>query len=88
MPPLPVDVPDSFKKELDSREPSLAGAIVECAVRLGENARHPSLRTHPVRGHEGVFEAYVDMKNRVTFHYGPGKIVLRKHCNHDILKNP
>jgi hypothetical protein len=39
-------------------------------------------------GSAGVFEAYVDKKNRVTFHYEQGAIVLRKHCNHDILKNP
>ena len=39
-------------------------------------------------GHEGVFEAYVDKKNRVTFHYAEGRIVMRKHCNHNILKNP
>lgn len=41
-----------------------------------------------MRGRDGVFEAYVDQKNRVTFHYEAGGIVMRKHCNHDILKNP
>ena len=60
------------------KEPGLAGAIVECTVKLGENARHPSLQTHPLRGHRGVFEAYVDMKNRITFHYGDGEMVMRK----------
>lgn len=88
MEPIPVEVPESFKESLDDKEPKLAAAIVECAVRLGENTRHPSLQTHPVRGHKGVFEAYVDKKNRVTFHYGEGRIVLRKHCNHDILVKP
>jgi hypothetical protein len=86
--PIPVEVPDSFKAALDDKEAKLAAAIVECAVRLGENTRHPSLQTHPVRGHKGVFEAYVDKKNRVTFHYHEGRIVLRKHCNHDILSKP
>jgi len=57
--------------------------------RLEENPRHPSLQTHPVRGTRGVFEAYIDDGNRITFHYGKGHIVLRTHCNHDILKrNP
>ena len=73
----PVEVPDSFKRELDKKEP-----------RLAENTRHPGLRTHPMQGHKGVFEAYVDRKNRVTFHYAEGRIVLRRHCNHDILKRP
>ncbi|HEY8776548.1 MAG TPA: hypothetical protein VIM33_08745 [Gaiellaceae bacterium] len=88
MPPIPVRIPESFQKELAKKEPSLAGAIVECTVRLGENTRGQGLQTHPVRGYRGVFEAYVDRKNRVTFHYGDGEIVMRKHCNHDILKNP
>lgn len=37
-----------------------------------------------------MWEAYVDRANRVTFHYAPGdKVVLRSHCNHDIVsKNP
>lgn len=85
---IPVTIPDSFKRELDAKPPALAGAIVECVVRLGENMRHPGLRTHKMRGRDGVFEAYVDQKNRVTFHYEAGGIVMRKHCNHDILKNP
>gem|GEM_PF-5492247 len=31
---------------------------------------------------------YVDQKNRLTFHWDGGKIVLRTNCNHDIIKNP
>ena len=88
MPPIPVKIPETFKRELDRKEPALAGAITECVVRLAENTRHPSLRTHPLRGHKGVFEAYVDKKNRVTFHYDEGQIVMRRHCHHDILRRP
>jgi hypothetical protein len=33
-------------------------------------------------------ELVSDRKNRVTFHYDGGRIVLRKHCNHDILRRP
>jgi hypothetical protein len=84
----PVEVPNSFKRELDKKEPRLAAAITECVLRLAENPRHPGLQTHPMQGHKGVFEAYVDRKNRVTFHYAEGRIVLRRHCNHDILKRP
>lgn len=44
--------------------------------------------THHVRGTKNpkVFEAYVDMKNRVSWHWDDGAIVLRNHCNHDIIK--
>ena len=63
----------------------LRAAIVECIKRLAENTRHPSLRTHRVQGSPGVFEAYVDRANRLTFHYEGDVIVLRNHCNHDIV---
>jgi hypothetical protein len=67
----------------------MQGAVLECITRLSENTRHPSLRTHPIQGLAGVFEAYVDRSNRVTFHYDSGSIVLRNHCSHDILdRNP
>ena len=39
-------------------------------------------------GAPGVWEAYIDDANRVTFHWDEGRIVLRKNCGHDILKNP
>jgi hypothetical protein len=58
---------------------------MECIFRLAENPRHQSLQTHPVRGSRGVFEAYVDKSNRLTFEYGDDCIVLRNHCNHDIV---
>ena len=41
-----------------------------------------------MQGHRGVWEAYVDRANRVTFHYDGETIVLRKNCNHDILRRP
>jgi hypothetical protein len=42
-----------------------------------------------MQGYKGVYEAYVDKGNRVTFHYDDaGRIVMRNHCNHDILRSP
>ena len=61
-------------------------AIAECIRRLAEDRRHPGLRVHRVEGAEGVWEAYVDDKNRLAFHIQDDTIVLRNHCNHDILK--
>jgi hypothetical protein len=86
VPPIILSRP--FKRELARKPHPLQAAILECVQRLGENTRHPSLQTHPVRGNPGVFEAYVDMANRVTFHYEAGTIVMRKHCNHSILRRP
>jgi len=80
-------IPPKFKKVLNRKPPRMQAAILECIARLAENPRHPSLRTHPVHGVRGggVFEAYVDHANRLTFHYQDGKIVLRNNCNHTII---
>jgi hypothetical protein len=85
-----VRLPDSFTRRFQKKEALLQAAIMETIQRLGENPRHPALQTHPVHGQKNpkVFEAYVDMKNRVTWHWEDGVIVLRNHCNHDILKRP
>jgi hypothetical protein len=53
---------------------------------LGDDPRHPGLHTHRVQGAPGVWEAYVDNANRVTFHYDEGAIVMRSNCNHDIVR--
>jgi hypothetical protein len=77
----------AFKRELARKPVDMQAAILECVNRLGENPRHPGLHTHRVQGTRGqVFEAYVDRANRVTFHWEGPDIVLRKHCNHDILR--
>jgi len=90
--PVPLVIPPAFSRTLADKPLPLQDAVDECVERLGENPRHQSLQTHPVRGNKGVFEAYVDKANRITFHYerreGRRHIVLRRHCNHDILRKP
>jgi hypothetical protein len=82
-------VPKRFKRRLNKKKPPLQGAILEAVARLAENPRHPGLQTHRVQGHAGVFEAYVDEANRLTFEWNGPVIVLRNHCNHDMIKlNP
>lgn len=61
-------------------------AILSCVKRLGENPRHPGLHSHSVKGTSGVFESYVDDANRITWEWGDDCIILRNHCNHDIVK--
>jgi len=79
---------ERFKKRLERKPRALQAAILETISRLAENPRHPGLQTHPIRGRRGIFEAYVDRANRLTFEYGDNCIVLRNHCNHDILRRP
>jgi hypothetical protein len=78
-------IPGKFKKVLNRKPPQLQARIVKCIKLLGDNPRHPSLHTHPVRGVPGVFEAYADMANRVTFEWSGETILLRNNCNHEIL---
>jgi len=85
---VPVVLTPKFKKRLQKKQPHLAAAILECVYRIEENPRHPGLHVHSVQGTAGVFEAYVDQGNRVTFHYESGDVVFRNHCNHDILRQP
>lgn len=61
-------VPPRFRKHLDKKPPKLAAAIARCVFRITENPHHPGLQTHRVKGTKGVWEAYVDRANRVTFH--------------------
>jgi hypothetical protein len=82
-------IPKPFRRTLRKKPLVMRLAITECIKRLAENPRHPGLHTHRVQGTDGVFEAYVDDGNRLTFHYEGSTIVLRNHCNHDMLKrNP
>ena len=56
---------------------------------LNINFRHPGLRSHPVEGCPGVFEAYVDAKYRMTFERRGDTFIMRNVDNHDeCLKNP
>lgn len=79
-------VSPKFVKALLKKPPELQAAIKECISRLEADPRAPGLHCHRVQGAKGVWEAYVDDGNRLTYHYEKGAIVLRNHCNHDILK--
>ncbi|MBI4188796.1 MAG: hypothetical protein HY529_06285 [Chloroflexi bacterium] len=56
---------------------------------LDTDFRHPGLRSHPVESAPGVFEAYVDVKYRMTFERRGNVFVMRNVDNHDeCLRNP
>ena len=78
-------IPPKFKKVLASKTPDMQGAVMESFLSSGTTRGTHSLRTHKVRGAPGVFEAYVDMANRVTFEWQGEAIRLRNNCNHSII---
>ena len=81
-----VEVTEKFRRVARKKELPLRRAIARCVELLADNPRHPGLEAHPVQGAPGVWEAYVDRANRVTFHYDGQRIVMRNNCNHDIIK--
>lgn len=88
--PFPLVIPISFEKKLKALPSDITVAAQKTLQFLSENPRHPSLKTHKVQKAVGdfggdIFEAYVTMKYRLTWEYGPdqGQISLRNIDNHD-----
>ncbi len=64
---------------------------VDKALRqLAENPRHPALRTKPIQGVTGIYEARVDRDYRMSYERLPGDVLqMRVVGKHDeTLKNP
>jgi mRNA interferase RelE/StbE len=64
---------------------------VKKALRLlAENPQHPSLRTKPIQGIRGIYEASADMHYRITYERLPGDILrIRTVGIHDdALRKP
>ena len=81
-----IVVEKRFKRRMRHKPSSMQAAIARTIKLLADDPRHPGLRAHRVQGTGGVWEAYVDESNRVTFQYGPdGEILMRNHCSHDII---
>lgn len=85
---MPYRFTHAFARTLRKKPPTLQAAILECVHGLMNNEGHPGLRTHKMQGIAGVWEAYVDKGNRVTFERDGSTLVFRANCNHDILRNP
>ena len=81
-----ITIEPLFQRRLRRKPPDMQGAIARTIKRLKDDPRYPGLNVHRVKGRSGVWEAYIDGANRLTFHYDDsGGIVLRNHCNHDIV---
>lgn len=85
----PVEFSPRFRRAYKKKPREMQVIIRDAVTQLRRDWRHPGLRTHRVLGTPGVFEARLDRGNRLTFHWEAGTIMLRNHCNHDILgRNP
>lgn len=77
--------------ECYARLPKSIQKKVNKAIRLlAEDPRYPSLRSKPIEGAPGIYEARVDWQYRLTYERLPGNVlrlrVVGKHDN--VLKNP
>jgi hypothetical protein len=84
-----VVIPKRFKKRLARKSIESQGAILRTIQQLIDHGpSYPGLNTHPVRGTGGIYEAYVNDGDRLTYERDGDTLVLRVHCNHDILRAP
>ena len=75
-----------FKRSYKKKDSRKKDDIDDCVRKLLDDASHPGLHTHKIKGKPGVFEAYVNSSHRLTFEYDEyGRIVLRNNCDHKVL---
>ncbi len=84
-----VRTPKAFKKEFQKKSKQQQDRILGCVRKLRVDVHASGLHVHKIQGQQGVWQAYVDGANRLTFHWDGPVIVLRHNCNHDFpSRNP
>lgn len=85
-----IEIPESFWGYMDALPLKIRKKVLKAIRLLAEDPRHNSLRTKPIQGAPGIYEARVDAKYRLSYERIPGDILrLRVVGNHDeVLKNP
>ena len=86
---MPIELTERFVCQY-KQLPKVIQRKVDKALRLLDaDYRHPGLRSHPIEGAGGIFEAYVHDKYRMTFKRRGDTLVMRNIDNHDkCLMNP
>jgi hypothetical protein len=86
---MPIQLTDRFVRQYGQLPITIQHKVDKAVTLLGANFRHPGLRSHPIEGAPGVFEAYVDVKYRLTFERRSDTFIMRNVDNHDeCLKHP
>jgi len=80
---------ECFKDNYKKLDENIKKAVKTKLLLMAENPFHPSLRTKKVQGTQGIFEASINMRYRMTWEYYRDGILLRNIGEHDeTLKNP
>ena len=86
---MPIRLTQRFARQYGRLPQVVKRKVDKALLLLDVDFRHPGLRSHPLEGIEGIFEAYVDAKYRVTFERRGNMFVLRNVDNHDeCMRNP
>jgi hypothetical protein len=86
---MPLEYTERFKSQY-ARLPQAIRLKVDKSLKLLEaDFRHPGLRSHPIDGAPGIFEAYVDRRYRMTYERRGDTLIMRNVDNHDeCLRKP
>ncbi|MCJ7623957.1 MAG: hypothetical protein MUO76_10675 [Anaerolineaceae bacterium] len=80
---------ERFKRAYKKLPKEVQGKVKKSLKQLDIDPRYPALHVHPIRGTDGIFEARVDRKYRLSFEFSGDDLLLRNVDNHDeCLKNP
>jgi hypothetical protein len=86
---MPFRFTQRFKKQYLQLPPIIQSKIDKSLKLLELNYRHPGLHSHPIEGASGIYEAYIDLKYRMTYEHHGEFFILRNVDNHDeCLRNP
>jgi mRNA-degrading endonuclease RelE of RelBE toxin-antitoxin system len=85
-----IEFTERFLKEYDGLEKRIQKKVQKQLRLLAEDPTHASLRSKPVEGARGIYEASVDMYYRMTYERLPGDRLLMRvvGLHDDALKNP
>lgn len=85
-----IEITETFKKGYVNLPPKIQKRAEKALRLLAANPRHPSLRSKPVEGAPGIYEARVDQNYRMTYERLSGDVLrLRVIGKHDkTIKNP
>ena len=85
-----IDLTETFKKGYANLPLKIQKKAEKALRLLATNPRHPSLRSKPVEGAKGIYEARVDQGYRMTYERLDGDVLrLRVIGKHDeTIKKP
>ena len=80
---MPIQLTNRFVRQYGQLPQATQRKVDKALSLLDIDFRHPGLRSHPIESAPGIFEAYVDIKYRMTFERHSDTFVMRNVDNHD-----